>query len=215
MNKESAKLTGVILAGGQNRRMNGRSKALLTIGGQTFLSRQLSEMSRVCSELLLIAPDRTPFERELEPYGERVRIEADLHPGLGPLAGLETAMTMALGEVLWVVGCDMPFLSADAAVALEELRQQERTELAVPRLGEKLHPLHGVYHRCGLPVLQSMLTEGNFRVMDFIGRMNASIADGAFFEDRGVRTDFAQNINNPDDYVRMTSDHTKMHGPKE
>ncbi|UUZ83494.1 NTP transferase domain-containing protein [Paenibacillus sp. P26] len=135
MNKESAKLTGVILAGGQNRRMNGRSKAPLTIGGQTFLSRQLSEMSRVCSELLLIAPDRTPFERELEPYGERVRIEADLHPGLGPLAGLETAMTMALGEVLWVVGCDMPFLSADAAVALEELRRQERTELAVPRLG--------------------------------------------------------------------------------
>ncbi|MCZ8517761.1 molybdenum cofactor guanylyltransferase [Paenibacillus filicis] len=203
--RTGSELTGVILAGGQNRRMNGRSKALLTLEGRTFLERQLRELSRICGELLLIAPDRAPFERELAPYGGRVTVLPDLHPGQGPLAGLEAALTAAGGDELWLVGCDMPYVSAEAAIALRELRQANTADAAVARVSGRVHPLHGIYHRSGLPVVQAMLGEQVSRFMLYLDRVQLSVAEEAYFTERGIGTNFVRNVNDPEDYVRLTS----------
>lgn len=202
---EKPGLTGVILAGGQNRRMNGRSKALLTLGGRTFLDIQLQELGRVCDELLLIAPDRSLYERELAPYGDRIKVLPDLHPGQGPVAGLETALTASSFDELWLVGCDMPCVSAEAAFALRELRRAAAADAAVARIGGRLHPLHGIYHRSALPIVQATLAEGQSRFMLVLERIRLSLAEEAYFADRGIAADFIRNVNDPQDYVRLTS----------
>ncbi len=47
-------ITGVILAGGLNRRMGGRLKALLPVQGQPLLLRQLKEMSSICKQVIVV-----------------------------------------------------------------------------------------------------------------------------------------------------------------
>ena len=47
-------LTGAILAGGDNRRMNGEAKALLTFGAEKLIQRQIRQMREICSEMIVV-----------------------------------------------------------------------------------------------------------------------------------------------------------------
>ena len=82
---------GVILSGGQSRRM-GRDKAGLSLAGQSFLDRMTKELSPLFDGIYVSVdrPGRYPGCRELP----------DLRPGQGPLAGLEARFGLRLAEVV-------------------------------------------------------------------------------------------------------------------
>ncbi len=88
---QKTKIEAVVLAGGQSRRM-GRSKAALRVGGRSMLSHARA----LAAELGLTA---------------RI-IRRDLRPGLGPLGGIETALTQTTADRVLFLGCDMPFLQS-------------------------------------------------------------------------------------------------------
>lgn len=197
------KRTGVILAGGQNRRMGGQSKALLKYEGRTFLSRQLTELDLICSELILVTQEPERYEEELSNFPGTVCLVPDLQPGKGPLAGIQAAMTAAGYDELWIVGCDMPRISSKAAEAMSELRSATDSDAVVARLKGRLHPLHGLYHRRGLQTVERLLTEGDYRMTRLLRELAVREVEDSFFEPRGIALDFTQNINNPDDYNRL------------
>jgi molybdopterin-guanine dinucleotide biosynthesis protein A len=64
-------------------------------------------------------------------------------PGKGPLGGMHAAFLAAAYAYCWVVGCDMPFLSPEAALLM--LSRIAEHDAVVPVIKGKLHPLHGVY----------------------------------------------------------------------
>ncbi|MFE5324287.1 molybdenum cofactor guanylyltransferase [Paenibacillus sp. NPDC056579] len=203
-------MTGVVLAGGQNRRMGGRMKALLPMDGRLFIERQLEELAKVCGDIWIAVSEHAPFERWLTqeqpglPSGVPVRAVRDMHPGSGPLAGLQAAMAAAQAETLWVVACDMPFVSADAARAMAQLlHARESADAVVPVIGGKVHPLHAVYRRrCG-KVVDELLEQGQYRVMELLRRLNYTAAEEEFFSSQGISPRFAVNVNGPDDYEKL------------
>lgn len=208
MSGRARPLSGVILAGGENRRMQGRPKALLTLGGQTFLHRQLAVQSEICHELLLVLQPGSALEGELGAWAGRVRVVHDLQPGKGPLAGMQAALREARGETLWVVGCDMPCLSAPAAQLLAERMVQGNAEAAIACIDGRSHPLHGVYRRSALPALEAQLAAGDYRLMGWLDKLTVERVEETEFEAHGLRTDFVRNVNDPNDYVILLSEYT-------
>jgi molybdopterin-guanine dinucleotide biosynthesis protein A len=94
--------SAAILAGGKASRFGGQEKSALVVDGRTILERQLSELSPVASEILIVGAAGAPAG---------VRVVPDIVPGAGPLGGLHTALTEAACEVVVVVACDMPYVS--------------------------------------------------------------------------------------------------------
>ena len=50
-------LTGVILAGGQNKRMDGQNKALLSFSNERLIERQIRIMQESCEEIIVVTND--------------------------------------------------------------------------------------------------------------------------------------------------------------
>ncbi len=189
-------MTAIILAGGASRRL-GRDKAGALLGGRTLLERAVLAMQQLAGEVIVVvAPAQpSPLPPELS-----VRLEEDLHPGRGPLAGLYTGLLAARSPYCWAVGCDMPFLSPPL---LRYLRERAPTyDAVVPVVAGRLHPLHAVYSKTALPIAEEMLTEGGGSLHGLLERLHVlhiGETEGARPEE-WRRSCF--NINTPEDWAQ-------------
>lgn len=193
-------LSGVILAGGENRRMNGRVKALLPFEDSTFLQVQLREMKKVCAEVLVVTNQPDLFSFALD---EQVRVIWDRTPGLGPLGGMEAAFDEVRQRDVWIVGCDMPFLSGEVAQALAELRTRSSYDAVIPVIKGKIQPLHAIYHRDSGKGISRLLQKGMRQVKHFLDSIHCCYVEETFFENRSLPVQFAENVNTPEDYQKI------------
>ncbi|MDR6554191.1 molybdenum cofactor guanylyltransferase [Paenibacillus qinlingensis] len=198
-------MTGVILAGGLNRRMGGRPKALLPVQGEAMLLRQLKEMSHSCEQIIVVTSEVEPLQPVLA--GLTVDIEVlcvrDIYPQKGPLSGIHAASKVAHSTHLWIVGCDMPFISGDAAKAMVEVCRDTNVDAVIPELEGRLHPLHGIYGRDVGPEAELLLQQQNYRLMGLLDHIDWQSVNLDFFVQRGLRTNFATNLNTPEEYKDM------------
>lgn len=155
MSFEGPILTGLLLAGGQARRLGG-DKAGADIGGLSLLERAAELGRSCCDELLLLAG-----EREIALPG--VRRLPDL-PGVGgPLGGLAAGLEGAGHSWCLLLSCDQPFVTGALVEWLGRrlVRAQPSRPLAVVFEDDHgLQPFCGLYHRDLLPRLRRSLAEG-------------------------------------------------------
>lgn len=197
-------ITGVILAGGLNRRMGGRHKALLPVQGEAILIKQLKEMSRECEQIIVVTNQLETLQPLLAGGMDMdVLCITDHYPQKGPLSGIHAAASVASGTHLWVVGCDMPFISADAAKAMVEICRDTNVDAVIPELEGRLHPLHGIYARGVGPEAELLIQQQNYRLMGLLEHLDWQAVGLDFFVQRGLRTNFATNINTPEEYEDM------------
>ncbi|SNB64985.1 molybdenum cofactor guanylyltransferase [Arboricoccus pini] len=131
---------GIILAGGQSRRMGDGDKFLRSLRGQPILRWVIDAVRPQTSALVLNANgDLT----RLTSFG--LPIMADDPPGqLGPLAGIATGLRWAAArdDYLAVFAADTPFPPDDLVHRLATALQAEDAQIAVPvSLGRQ----HGVF----------------------------------------------------------------------
>ncbi len=147
--------TAVILAGGRATRMGGAIKPLLVVDGATILDRQLAVLAPRFAEIIISASDESALARP------GVRVVADELPGLGPLAGLAAGMAAARHPLIFAVGGDMPWL-APAPIDLLFDRIGD-ADACAPFVVAGAEPLHALYRRTCLPVIELRLAEGRLR----------------------------------------------------
>ncbi len=149
---------GIVLAGGQSRRM-GRDKALLPQPGtehETFVEHLTGALKPLCSEVVLVVRDASQATR----YSElaNVRIVTDRIPGVGPLMGLYSGLSAVQAPRALVTAVDMPFVQRDI---LAFLLAQAADEVALVPLVERVpQVLLAVYPRSVLPLLEQLLHSG-------------------------------------------------------
>ncbi|WP_170839643.1 molybdenum cofactor guanylyltransferase [Lihuaxuella thermophila] len=192
-------MTGVILAGGENRRMNGRMKALLPFGGETLIERQVREMKRICDELFVVTNQPDLFSPVV---GEGVQIVRDEIPFQGPLGGMHTALTRASHDDVWIVGCDLPFLSSRVAQALIACRRRFKCDAVVPVVSGRTHPLHAIYGKACGSVILDLLRQEIRQVKQLLERIHWKRADESFFMEHGLDLRFVTNVNTPEEYKK-------------
>ncbi|MCX7976694.1 MAG: molybdenum cofactor guanylyltransferase [Bellilinea sp.] len=132
------KLTVVVQAGGESRRM-GRNKALLPFLGQPLIQRVIERVRPIADEILITANQPADFEFLKLPVFE------DVLPGQGALGGLLTALTVSSASVTAVVACDMPFLSPNLLQHQAKILKKGDWDAVVPKSKGGYEPFHGVY----------------------------------------------------------------------
>lgn len=167
--------SAAILAGGLGRRM-GCDKALAPFRGRPLLRHVIDRLQPLFGRVLIVgrAEDWLASAFGVEMPG--VRCLPDFRPGLGPAAGLMTAMEAcreAGATEVFLCGCDMPYVSP---AVVEYLLEQGRGSLAsVPEIGGRLQPLHAVYSIEAIPIVQRSLEEGERSMGVIVERLGARI----------------------------------------
>jgi len=192
-----AGVCGVILAGGESRRM-GRDKALLPWRGRPVIAHVASALREVASELLLSTNDLSRFAFL------SIRSVADRYPGQGPLAGLHAAMVATDCPLLLVAACDMPRIRP--CFLRRMIASAEGYDAVVPHDARgRPHPLCAVYRRNWLSCLETCLDHRRNKVLDLLATPGFRVrrldpADGGFSDLDLI------NLNRIDDLSRLDAD---------
>jgi molybdenum cofactor guanylyltransferase len=180
-------VAAAILAGGRGKRLGGTDKGLLIVGGTPIVARQLAVLAPLVAERIVVAGDPTPYQ------DFDARLVTDLHPGAGPLAGLESALAATAAEQLLVFACDLPFLDAALVTAL---RDAPAADAVVVRHGGKAQPLAARYAKSILPRVQRRLSKDKLRMLDLVAELDPQWLDVP------AETRALFNVNTPEELAR-------------
>ena len=154
------KVTGLILAGGQARRMNFQNKGLQLFRGQPLVTYSFNALRPVVDELVINA------NRNLDIYEKwGVPVIPDLIQDFsGALAGVLAVMNFSNAKSLLVVPCDAPFITS---VHLQHLlceHKKNSADITVACTGEQIHSVFFVAEAYLQASLEAYLTEGNHKI---------------------------------------------------
>ena len=180
-------ITGAILAGGESSRM-GQDKALLELDRKSFIQR-IAEVLQEVVECVIIVSDHG------ERYGFlRLPIYEDIYKNCGPLAGIHSALTNATTEGVFIVSCDMPFLSPEVIRYVIDSKSCDDVTLLSTRNG--FQPLCGLYKRGCLPTIEDHLKQGQCSVLQCLQEMQTTTLSPQFTNIPHP----LMNVNTPGDY---------------
>lgn len=145
----ASRTVGIVLAGGEGRRVGGRDKGLLTLHGAPVVERVLSVLRPQCGEVLIVA------NRHQDDYARFARVIGDEAPGhAGPLAGIVAALALLEREPqrfegfdwLLTAPVDCPDPPRDLFARLHaSLLAAPQAPCAYARDAHKLQPLFALY----------------------------------------------------------------------
>jgi molybdopterin-guanine dinucleotide biosynthesis protein A len=153
-------VTGIVLAGGQGRRMGGVDKGLVPLAGTPMIAHVLARLAPQVGPLLINA------NQNLERYAAfGPPVVPDAVGGFaGPLAGLHAGMTRAATPFVVTVPCDSPFLPADLVARLRGALDAAAAQLAVARTFDQPHPVFALVRADVLPHLAAFLGDGGRKI---------------------------------------------------
>ena len=184
-------MNGIVLAGGLSTRM-GHDKAALPWGDSDLLNTVLERLAPVCRKLIVVSN----LERKIALPG--VQVVADHYKLCGPLGGMQAGLAASDADYNFIAACDMPYLNTAAVAYIRQAA--DGYDAAVPYIDGHYNPLHGVYRQSCLPYIDSLLAEGNYRILNFYSqiKMRHITAEELRQFDPDLMT--LSNANTPDDY---------------
>jgi molybdenum cofactor guanylyltransferase len=196
------KIVGLLLAGGQSRRMGGGDKALRPLAGQTFLARIVERLRPQVASLVLNANgDPARFA------GFGLPIVADGVPDFaGPLAGVLAGLDWAAAQRpdcthIASVAIDAPFLPKDLVARLAAALMAADADLACAASGGRVHPVFGLWPVRLREDLRQALVGEHIRKVDLWTARHKLVT--VPFADRPVDPFF--NANRPEDLEAATA----------
>ena len=196
------KVVGLLLAGGQSRRMGGGDKALRMLGGVTLLERVLERLRPQVDALLLNANgDPSRFARFALP------VVPDSIPGFaGPLAGVLAGLDWAAAQgpdymYIVSVATDAPFLPDDLVMRLTNGLMEAGSDLACAASGGRVHPVFGLWPVRLREDLRRAMVDDEIRKVDLWTARHRLMT--VTFADMPVDPFF--NANRPEDFEAAAS----------
>jgi molybdopterin-guanine dinucleotide biosynthesis protein A len=188
-------MTGIILAGGESRRM-GVDKAFMTVAGIPLIEHVLQALGPVVRKIIIV----TNSPERYRAY--KVRLVADRLEGRGPLMGVYSGLCSSETEYNVVVACDMPFLNAGLLSYQMELAPGY--DAVVPAFGELIEPLHAVYSKRLLPLIEERIREDDRRIRSIFGRANIRYVTKKEIDRFDPEGRSFINLNTPQQYKEAT-----------
>lgn len=93
---------------------------------------------------------------------------ADLHPGCGPLSGIEAALAASTQPLNVFLPVDMPLLPPDFLLWMLHRAQITGALVTIPRIGGKPQPLCAVYQKHLQAAITASLLAGNYKVLPVV-----------------------------------------------
>lgn len=204
-----ADITGVILCGGDARRMSGADKPLLLLDALPLVAHVHARLAPQVTRVLVSA-NRT--HDVYAAYGDAV--VSDDTPAAGPLAGLSAALRAVQSKssdatpYLFACPGDAPFLDRHLVSRLARAMADSEADIAVPHDGTRSQHLFLLLRTTGQPAsgessVQAYLDAGKRSVHGWLDTQQVVRVDAADIADSFV------NINTPQDL--LDAQHQRPH----
>lgn len=194
-------ITGVLLAGGQSRRMfagaaTGGDKGLLDIAGQPMLAHVAARLKPQVGSMVINANgDPARFAA----FG--LPVIADTVSGhVGPLAGVLAGMRWSAAHApaashIATVSTDAPFLPVDLVARLAE--GMGKNPISMAASGGEIHPVIGLWPVALADDLEVALKSGVRKVLAWTDRHGTTTVEFPFVQAGGRSVDPFFNANTP------------------
>lgn len=186
-------ITGVILAGGQGRRLHGADKGFLELAGKPLVEHIQRWLAPQVDRIIINANRNLPRYAR---YGVPV-VEDGAAGHCGPLAGMLSAMHHAGTDYVLTTPCDSPLPLRQYASRMLAVLRQAGAGACVAHDGIRLQPVYVLVHRDHAPDLQNYLRGGGRAVHEWLKRHPCALAD---FSDQ---PEAFMNVNTPGHYARL------------
>ena len=191
--------SAAILTGGLASRFGGTDKGALLVDGRTIFDRQVAELSSLTDDVLVVRATDAARDGATQRIGPRV--VADLVPGCGPLGGLHAALLEARGDTVFVVACDMPYVTAPFIAYLFSLASE--VDIVVPQTERGYHPLCAVYTRACLEPVAARLADRRLAMRDLVAAMRTRVVTAEEIDRFGDRHRLLANVNTPAEHAGL------------
>ena len=188
-------MTGIILAGGESRRM-GVDKAFMTVAGIPLIEHVLRALGPVVGTIIIV----TNSPERYRSY--KVRLVADRLEQRGPLMGIYSGLCSSNSEYNVVVACDMPYLNA--GLLSYQLEVAPGYDAVVPAFEGLIEPLHAVYSKRLIPLIEERMREDERRIRNIFGRANVRYVTKNEIDRFDPERRSFINLNTPQQYKEAT-----------
>lgn len=195
------KVGGIVLCGGQSRRM-GRPKAWLPFAGELMLPRVVRLLAEAVSPIIVVAaPDQ-----DVPPLPNGVAVVRDEAEGRGPLQGLAAGVAALAGnaDAAYLSSCDVPFLKPAFVRRLIELLNGHC--VVVPKVGEYHHPLAAVYRVGVHDAVSRLLRENRLRPVHLFEAVPTRVVTADELADVDPSFETLRNLNTPEEYEQALAE---------
>ena len=183
-------ITGLVLAGGQGRRMGGVDKGLQPLRGRPMVQWALERLAPQVDEVLINCNQNLDEYRKL---GKRL-VPDEIGGFAGPLAGLHAGLKAAAHPLVVTVPCDSPFLPTDLVARLHAALSDR--DLAVAKTGDQAHPVFALVKKSVAPNLEAFLSSGGRKIDAWYASLNVI---EVHFDDEAHAF---RNINTPEELAK-------------
>jgi molybdopterin-guanine dinucleotide biosynthesis protein A len=188
-------MAGIVLAGGENRRM-GVDKAFLRVAGIPMIEHVLRALRKSVERIIIVT--NSP-----EAYASyEALVTMDACDRRGPLTGIYSGLLHSPDEYNLVVACDMPFLNPRLLSYMTGLAGDY--DVVLPKIGDFTEPLHAVYRRGLLPVIEDHIKRDQRKIQNVLtGLRVRHVTEEEIDRLDPLRRSFI-NLNTPEEYEEAT-----------
>lgn len=203
-------ISGVILAGGENRRFPAL-KAFIKIDNSTIIEKNLSLMEKIFGDVFISTNMPEKY------FYLDVPLIGDVLPSRGPMSGIYASLINAKSDCIFVIACDMPFVETDVVSFIckkhievfkgglhkGDLKSTLCVDATIPVYNGEPQPLLGVYCKTVLPYLEDCVLNKKTSMRRLLSEINTH-----FIEESDIMTmdpdgrSFV-NINTMEDYEKI------------
>ena len=203
MTKHDHPVVGVVLAGGQARRMGGGDKCLLQIGEQSLLARCIDRLSAQVGPLVINANgDPSRFASFDLPV-----VSDSIEDYAGPLAGILAGMRWAAqhspgARHIVTIASDTPFFPLDLVTKLLAGVEENDRAIALAHSSSRVHPVFGLWPVALADDLEEALGSGVRKILAWTDRHEMIEVPFGVHQKDGQEIDPFFNVNRPEDLAR-------------
>ena len=151
-------VSGIVLAGGQGRRMGSVDKGLQLLRAKPMIASVLERLAPQVDEVIINANQNLDTYRG---FGHPI-VTDEISGFAGPLAGLHAGLKAASRPLVATVPCDSPFLPADLVWRLKKFLGDH--DLAVAKTGDQPHPVFALVRMNLKENLEAFLAAGGRKI---------------------------------------------------
>jgi molybdopterin-guanine dinucleotide biosynthesis protein A len=184
--------TGIILAGGESKRLNSVEKSNLLVGNKRIIERMMTVFEKLFSEIILVSNHPTTL---LEWDAMVVK---DLYATRSSLTGIHSGLFYTKTEHAFIAACDTPFLKMDLVKTIVQ-HVDHGIDVVIPKTALGIEPLCAVYSRRCLQAVQNALERNNLKIRNIFNKLKVKEIPESVL--RKIDPDLVSffNINTPDD----------------
>jgi molybdopterin-guanine dinucleotide biosynthesis protein A len=187
--------SALILAGGKSARM-GYDKKQLELNGAKVMDSLICRLHSMFSEILVSSNEPFVYENVTTLHDEI---------GAGPLAGIYQGLRFCKSDYLYVIACDMPFISVEYIHYIRKIVNAKQIDACIARRNDGFYePFNSFFSKRCIPSIYDALMHQEYKIRMLLDKLHLHIVEPAIIEQYNTR-DMFFNINYKEDLEQARS----------